>query len=127
MTQSVLVTATVRTYPRLPYDAIKNEILGSSYELSLAFVGERRARTINERVRKQSYVPNVLSIPLDTTHGEIIITPARAKVEASRYNLSPRGYIGFLYIHGLLHLKGLAHGDRMTALEARYLRRYNLR
>lgn len=127
MTQPVLVTATARTYPRLPYEEIKNDILGSSYDLSLAFVGRTRARRINEQVRHKSYVPNVLSIPLDKTHGEIIITPTQAQLEAKRYKLTPRGYIAFLYIHGLLHLKGMAHGTRMEQLEAAYLKKYKLR
>lgn len=124
---TVAISATARTYPRLPYQQMKDDILGTSYDLSLAFVGETRAAQINKQVRGKDYVPNVLSIPFDKTQGEIIIAPVRARREAPRYDLSPRGYIGFLYIHGLLHLKGLDHGTRMDELEQRYLTKYHLR
>lgn len=121
------ISATARAYPRLPYREIKEDILGASYVLSLAFVGEQRAREVNRAVRKKDYVPNVLSIPLEKKYGEIIITPVRARKEARHYNLSPRGYIAFLYIHGLLHLAGHDHGAKMERLEQRYLAKYGIR
>lgn len=123
---TVSITATARSYPRLPYEQIKTDILGSTYELSLAFVGETRARELNKRTRRKNYIPNVLSFPLDASHGEIVIAPIRAKREAKRFGLSSRGYIGFLFIHGLLHLKGHDHGRRMDTLEQKYLARYEL-
>lgn len=117
---------TARSYPRLPYEHMKNDVLGTSYSLSLVFVGAERARALNARHRKKTYVPNVLSFPLDAHHGEIYITPAQAKREARAHNMSVRGYIGYLFIHGLLHLKGMSHGDTMERAERRYCTRYNL-
>lgn len=117
---------TARSYPRLPYEAIKNDILGSRYDLSLAFVGRVRARAYNEAYRKKTYVPNVLSFPLTKTAGEIIITPTVAKQEAKKFGMTANGYIGFLFIHGCLHLKGLDHGDTMDKAEQTYCRKYHL-
>lgn len=112
------------SYPRLPYEKIKNDILGDAYELSLNFVGETRARRINQASRGKSYVPNVLSFPLSKTGGEIYLTPAVAKREAKAWEHSYSEHVLFLFIHGLLHLKGLDHGKKMEGLEDRYFKKY---
>ena len=122
------ITQTTRTpYPKLPYQAIKESILGKTYTLSLTFVGEKRAQTLNAVHRNKTYTPNVLSFPLDTTHGEIFITLKTATKECKKFDMTKDGYIGFLFIHGCLHLKGHHHGDTMDKAEQKYCRKYNLR
>jgi len=105
---------------------MKDDVLGTSYSLSLVFIGADRAKTLNLKHRKKTYVPNVLSFPLDAVHGEIFITPIVAKKEARARGMSMRGYVGFLFIHGLLHLNGMAHGATMEEAEKIYCSRYNL-
>jgi len=125
---STSISSTLRTpHPSLPYRKIKEDILGPSYNLSLVFIGTKRAQKLNKEHRKKTYVPNVLSFPLNTHTGEIFITPARAHVEAKKYDLTPKGYIGFLFIHGLLHLKGYPHGATMEKAEKRYISKYKLK
>ena len=119
------ISATVRDYPCLPYEKIKNDVLGKGYDLSLVFVGPTRARTLNQNHRGKSYVPNILSFPLESYAGEIIITPSVAYKEARNCARSKTDYIGFLFIHGLLHLKGYDHGDKMCREERRYLEKYS--
>ncbi len=123
----VAITATARAYPLLPYQKMKDDILGSEYRLSLVFIGASRAQSLNKQYRNKDYTPNVLSFPLTPTDGEIFITPAIAKKECGKFNLSYKGYIGFLYIHSLLHLTGLDHGTAMETAEASYLHKYKLR
>jgi probable rRNA maturation factor len=106
---------------------MKEAILGIKYELSLTFVGETRAQSLNKQYRNKEYVPNVLSFPLDTQAGEIYITPKVAEKEAHKFSLSPKGYIGYLFIHGLLHLKGYPHGATMDRLEKKYCALYKLK
>lgn len=118
------LNSTVKSHPRHPYNDIKDAILGKKYELSLTFIGTTRAQKLNVQYRKKNYTPNVLSFPLDSTHGEIYICPQIANKEAHEFNLSQRGYVGFLFIHGLLHLKGYKHGAKMETLEKRYLKRF---
>jgi len=120
------LSSTVRTYPKGDYEIIKRDIIGARYHVSLTFVGPDRARAFNEAHRGKSYVPNVLSFPLDETTGEIIICPLVAKREAKKFNLSYQGYVVYLFIHGLLHLKGYDHGATMEALETRYKRKYSV-
>jgi len=123
---SFSISSTIATHPVYPYKKIKEEIMGKKYQLSLSFVGTARAQKINKTYRKKDYVPNVLSFPLDKKNGEIIICPKIAYPEAKDFNLSKNGYIAFLFIHGLLHLKGYDHGDTMEALERRYVKKFNI-
>jgi probable rRNA maturation factor len=124
-----MLTISHRThsYPQLPYERMKDAVLGRPYALSLIFVGEKRAKDLNRKHRKASYVPNVLSFPLTEGAGEIYITPTVAKKEAKKFGMTVNGYVGYLFIHGLLHLKGYLHGATMEKAEKRYLKRYNLK
>ena len=76
--------------------------------------------------RKKTYVPNVLSFPLTNLIGEIYITPEVAKREAKKYGMTVNGYIGYLFIHGCLHLKGHDHGATMEKAEQKYVRDFSL-
>jgi rRNA maturation RNase YbeY len=122
--QNFSLSSTIANYPNFPYLEIKEAILGKKYVLSVAFVGTKRAQKLNVEYRKKTYVPNVLSFPLDLEHGEIFICPEIAYPEAKDFNLSKEGYIAFLFIHGLLHLKGYDHGDTMESLEQRYMKKF---
>jgi len=121
------LTQTTKTCPDLPYERIKNDILGKEYQLALFIVGPTRAQAINQLSRKKGYVPNVLSFPYESHCGEIVLCPMVAKREAKPYGMTYEGYFGFLYIHGLLHLKGYDHGDAMEKLEKKYVTKYQLR
>jgi len=123
---SLVISSTVKTYPVHPYAVMADKILGKSYDLSLVFVGSARAATLNQKYRNKSYSPNVLSFPLDERTGEIFICPTVATAEAAKYNLSPAGYVGFLFIHGCLHLKGLDHSDTMDQQEAKWVKHFKL-
>lgn len=110
----------------LPFEKIKNDILGNRYIVSLVFVGEKRAQTLNSTFRKKEYTPNVLAFEIEKNIGEIYITPSIAVKEAPEYAHSPRAHIGYLFIHALLHLKGHAHGATMEKREAAYMKKYHL-
>lgn len=125
-TMKTEVATTLTSYPRLPYETIKNDVIGRNYKLSLVFIGEKRARTLNTETRDKTYVPNVLSFPLAPDVGEIYITPHVAKREAKKCKMTTRGYVGFLFIHALLHLKGFRHGATMEKAEKQYLLKYGL-
>jgi len=121
---SLTLSNTTAARPAIPFHTIKDDILGKSYELSLALIGEARARDINRRSRQKEYAPNVLSFALGRGAGEIYLTPAVARREAKRFGHTERQHLTFLYIHGLLHLKGYDHGLKMERLEEKYLAKY---
>lgn len=121
------INSTVTSYPKdLPLAAIKQSILGARYTLSLNFIGEARAATLNQAYRQKTYTPNVLSFPLAPTVGEIFICPTVAKREAKKFQLTPDGYVAYLFIHGCLHLKGHDHGDTMDKLERKFLKAFSI-
>ena len=93
---------------------IKNAVLGARYDLSVAFLSPAKMRAITLRTKKKDKVSNVLSFPLSKTSGEILICKAAAKPYT----------VEFLFIHGLLHLKGLKHGAIMEREEDRLLKRF---
>jgi probable rRNA maturation factor len=127
MENSCSVTNTTKSpLPRLPFHEIKNRILGNQYAVSVVFVGETRARSINKAWRKKTYIPNVLAFEVANDCGEIYITPKVAAREASQYGHSVAAHTGFLFIHALLHLKGHAHGDTMEKAEKRYMKMFNI-
>lgn len=112
--------------PRLPFERMALHILGKRYEISLAFVGDRKSQTLNRTYRKRSYTPNVLSFPLSRHSGEIVINPHVAKREARQFHTSYPSRLALLFIHGCLHLKGVRHGATMENIEQRVLRRFSL-
>ncbi|MCD5381237.1 MAG: rRNA maturation RNase YbeY [Candidatus Pacebacteria bacterium] len=125
--ETFTISSTIKKYPkRHPYEEMKKKVLGTRYELSLAFVGKTRAATLNKTYRNKTYSPNVLSFPLSEKAGEIVICPQVAIGEAAKFKLSVNGYIAYLFIHGLLHLKGLDHGDEMDKLEQKHLKAFKI-
>lgn len=123
---SVIISNTTRgSLPKLPFEQIKNDVLGKRYQLSLSFIGETRGKRINQEARGKTYIPNVLSFPLTEDAGEMYITPSVAKREAKKYDHSYHKHLLFLFIHGLVHLKGFDHGPKMDKLEEKYLNKYS--
>lgn len=103
---------------------IKDDILDTSYDVSIVVVGDKKARTLNQEYRGKDYIPNVLSFPIDETMGEIFINSKTAILEAPKFNLSSTEYLYYLLIHSMLHLKGLDHSDEMSVQEALYMKKY---
>ena len=112
--------------PRLPYEEIAKAILGSSYELSLVFVGDKRMKDLNRTHRNKDYPTNILSFPYEKNSGEIVMDPYLIKKEAKKQNRPYRQYFAYLFIHGCLHLDGFDHGNIMEEKETQYLRRFQL-
>lgn len=124
---SFALTNTTRgNYPRLPFMDMKGSVLGDSYELTLVFIGDKRSRTLNRTHRKKDYPTNVLSFPLSKNLGEIYIAMPRVRIEAKKFDMTPTEFAGYLFIHGMLHLKGYPHGATMDKLESKYMRAFML-
>lgn len=115
---------TVNDKIRLPFKAMASAILPSGYELSLVICGDDLARRMNQKYRKKSYKPNVLSFPLSTNEGEIFLNIRKAEREARALGVSRDWRLAHLFIHGCAHLKGHDHSDTMDALETKVLRKF---
>ena len=108
---------------RLVFSAVAKNVL-PGWEISLVFVGATRARALNKKLRGKNYVPNVLSYTLSDKNAEIIICPSEAEKQAPSYAMSTRVFTTYLFIHGVLHIKGWVHGATMEQCEQKLLARY---
>ena len=87
--------------------------LGKDYELSVAFVDEREMRRLNKQYRGKPSSTDILSFSLSKYSGEIVFCMKGIAKQAPLFGRTTLNYLKFLFIHGLLHLKGYAHGSRM--------------
>ncbi len=79
----------------------------SSYDVSIAFVGDRKIRKLNKVYRGIDRVTDVLAFPGEGKFlGEIILNYAQIKRQAKRFDNTPKQELIFILIHGLLHLLG---------------------
>ncbi|HLS59604.1 MAG TPA: rRNA maturation RNase YbeY [Virgibacillus sp.] len=102
----------------------KEEKISEETELSISFVDNQKIKELNRNYRQQNKVTDVISfamqelvegevgiigetIPL--VLGDIVISLDQAKVQANEYGHSLERELGFLIIHGLLHLLGYDH------------------
>jgi rRNA maturation RNase YbeY len=108
-----IVNLTKGRLPSLPFADLKEEILGKNYSLSIAFVEPKTSQEINKKYRKKDYATNVLSFSLSKTEGEILLCPSVIKKETEKFDRNFRELLGFLVIHGMLHLIGMEHSSRM--------------
>jgi probable rRNA maturation factor len=110
----------------VPFLAIKNKALGKKYNLSLVFVGNTRSQRLNQAYRGKNKPTNVLSFELDKTHGEIFIAPGVARKQAPSFERNFDNFIAFLFIHGLMHLKGMDHGSTMEKAEEKLRKQFGI-
>ncbi|MHB8651535.1 MAG: rRNA maturation RNase YbeY [Minisyncoccota bacterium] len=101
----------------VPFLALKDAVLGKTYELSLVFTTPRHSRLLNRTYRGNDKPANILSFPLSKTSGEIFIDLATARREAPAFDRMYTNFIAFLFIHGLFHLKGFKHSAIMERNE----------
>jgi probable rRNA maturation factor len=124
--QFSLLNKTRGKLPRVAFAAIKKAVLGERYELSLALVTPKEARALTKKTKGKDKPSNVLSFPLSKHSGEIVICPATARREAAKYGTTAENFLAYLFIHGMVHLKGLDHGATMEKTERRYIAQCNV-
>lgn len=96
--------------------AAKKENITEDAELSISFVDEEEIQAINRDYRDKDKVTDVISFSLEEDEpeiegldmprvlGDIIICLEVAKEQAESYNHSLSRELGFLALHGFLHL-----------------------
>lgn len=103
---------------------MKERVLGKRYALSVVFVSRKRMQALNRRYRKKNTPTDILSFSLSKTSGELYLSMEEVKKRAPRFGMNAREYLGYLFIHGSLHLVGLDHGRTMGVLERKYCRAF---
>ncbi|MHA7137258.1 rRNA maturation RNase YbeY [Rossellomorea arthrocnemi] len=108
--------------------AAKKEEVEDDSEVSVTFVTNERIQEINREYRQKDQPTDVISFALEELGedeveivggqiprvlGDIIISIDRAKEQAEEYNHSFSRELGFLALHGFLHLLGYDHMEEM--------------
>jgi probable rRNA maturation factor len=91
--------------------------------VTLRYVGEAEARSLNLEYRGRDYATNVLTFIYETRPlaGDVVICAPVVAREAKAQRKSARAHHAHLLVHGLLHLQGLDHEEEREAarMEAR--------
>ncbi len=118
-----ILNKTKSPIPRTLFSKLKKDVLGASFELSLVFLTPSQAQALNKKVRKKDTPFNVLSFSLTATSGELFLCPSVARMQAHQYEATGGDFLTYLFIHGMLHIKGFEHGVTMEKRERHFLRR----
>ena len=108
----------------MEFEKIKLDILGKEYSLSIAYLSEKKIRELNKRYRNIDKSTNVLSFALHKDAGEIVLCKSVIRKELKKFGRTFPQLVGFLVIHGMLHLKGMEHGSIMEKAENAYDQKY---
>ncbi|MDE2031208.1 MAG: rRNA maturation RNase YbeY [Patescibacteria group bacterium] len=111
--------------PRLPFVSIKEKILGPKYDLSISFLSSTAQKKINNEYRNINKTTNVLSFSLSKNSGEITFDLMKVKSDAPVFGMTYPKFLKYLFIHGLLHLKGFEHSSTMEKEERKYLKMFD--
>jgi len=104
------------------------------WEISISIVDKAEIQEINKEYRDKNEPTDVLSFPLSNPDewedngipialGDIIICTEIAQEQADEYGHSFERELGFLAIHGLLHLAGYDHMNPEEEAEMRQAQR----
>lgn len=104
----------------------KDAVLGKSYELSVAFVASVEMKKLNKRFRQKFEATDILSFPLSPASGEIVFCMEEVEAQAPLFERTSANFLKFLFIHGLLHLKGYRHGSRMERQEIKFRKKFGI-
>ena len=120
-----------RTHPRTRVkrallSEMKDAVLGKKYVLSVAFVSPAEMKNLNGKLRGKPLPTDILSFPLSQNSGEILLCAKEVRKQALLFGRTPENFLLFLFIHGLLHLKGYAHGSRMEHEEIKFQKKFGI-
>jgi probable rRNA maturation factor len=124
--QIEILNKTKGKLPCLPFVELKDAVLGKKYELSLVFVGDALSKKLNRIYRGKNKPTNVLSFPLSKNEGEIFINLKKARAEMKDFDEKFAPFVGLLFIHGMLHLKGMSHGSTMEKQEQKLRKKFKI-
>lgn len=114
----------LQTIERLLNFAAEKEKVDQGSEVSVTFVTNEKIQEINKEYRDKDQPTDVISFALEETSegerellgsdmprilGDIIISVQRTREQAEEYGHSELRELGFLAVHGFLHLLGYDH------------------
>lgn len=142
-----LSTENLDLIEKMLHHAAQTEGIDLGSELSVTFVNNEEIQQINNDYRGKNVPTDVISFAMEELGegemaievegaprmlGDIIISVERAKEQAADYGHSEERELGFLAIHGFLHLLGYDHMEEadekeMTEKQEAILQSFGLR
>ncbi len=91
----------------------------SRRELVVVFVASGEMKRMNKLYRGKDYPTDVLSFeaPDPQSVGELVICPPVIRANSKGSGLSERGELGYMVVHGVLHLLGMDHMTKKEEAE----------
>lgn len=80
-------------------------------ELSVVFLDSKEAKKTNKQFRGKDYATDVLSFEsLSPDHfGDLVLCPQVLQKQAQEHGLKYQEELGYMLLHGILHLLGYDH------------------
>ena len=142
-----LSTENLQLIEKMLHHAAEDQGIEAGSELSVTFVNNEEIQLINNDYRGKNVPTDVISFAMEELGegeiainvpgaprmlGDIIISVERAKEQAADYGHSEERELGFLAIHGFLHLLGYDHMEdedekEMTEKQEAILQSFGLR
>lgn len=92
--------------------------------VNLSFVSGKEIRELNKKYRLEDKITDVLSFPSAFENplflGDVIICLSQAKKQAKTLKHPLETELGLLFVHGLLHLFGLNHKNKLQKKEFQF-------
>lgn len=87
--------------------------------LTIVFLDKKSARSINKQFRGKDYATDVLSFdPIEPDSlGELVLCPEVLKAQAKEHGLAYQMELGYMVLHGILHLLGFEHEETQEKAE----------
>ncbi len=110
---------------------------GKKASISVAFIDQEEIARINEQYRQRKEPTDVLSFCehekiSDLCHnkdkevflGEILICPEYILKSAPNFGVSFEYELAYIFSHGILHLLGFEHGEKMFGLQEKIAQKF---
>ena len=121
-----ITNTTKEKLPDHPFEKMVEKVLGKKYDLNLTIVDSAEIRRLNANYRNKNAATDILSFPLRENAGEIFLCLSEAKKESVKFNRTFDNFVAFLFIHGLLHLKGFDHSSTMESNEEIFRKEFHI-
>lgn len=91
----------------------------SRKEIVMVFVASGEIRRLNRLYRRKDYSTDILSFQPadDSSLGELVLCLPVIRQQCKRTGLSERGELGYMIVHGVLHLLGYDHEKPAAQVE----------
>jgi probable rRNA maturation factor len=79
------------------------------HELTIVFLDTGPAKALNLQFRGKDYATDILSFAGQQDGAELVLCPQVVRRQAKEHGLSFRAELGYMILHGYLHLLGYDH------------------